>query len=76
MMQYCPEMVIAAETFAQSVTYIAVTSLGNSVELDPGTGLPSIRPKNVKPAWVVVPLLFALTQVLPALVPRITRKHA
>jgi hypothetical protein len=76
LMQYCPEMVIAADTFAQSVTYIAVTSLGNSVELDAGTGLPGIRPMNVKPAWVVVPLLFALSRVLPALVPRIIRKRA
>jgi len=72
--QYCPETVAAAEAFAREITYIAVSSLGNHVELDPNTGLPGIRPKNIQPQWVTVPLLYALSRVQPALIPRLIRR--
>ena len=74
LMQYCPETVAAAETFAKNITYIAVSSLGEQVELDPTTGLPGIRPKNIHPHWVTVPLLYALSRVQPALIPRLIRR--
>ncbi len=74
--QYCPETVAAAESFAQNVTYIAVSSLGDQMEIDPATKLPGVRPSNIKPYWVTVPLLYALSKVLPALVPRIRRRSA
>jgi hypothetical protein len=71
---YCPETVAAAEAFAREITYIAVSSLGDRVELDPNTGLPGIRPKNIRPHWVTVPLLYALSRVQPALIPRLIRR--
>jgi hypothetical protein len=71
---YCPETVAAAEAFAQAITYVAVSSLGDRVELDPKSGLPGIRPKNIQPRWVVVPLLYALSDVLPGLIPRAVRR--
>ena len=73
-MQYCPETVAAAEAFAKNITYIAVSSLGEQVELDPTSGLPGIRPKNIHPHWVTVPLLYALSRVQPALIPRLIRR--
>ncbi len=76
LMQYCPETVAAAESFAKNITYIAVSSLGNQIELDPGTGLAGIRPKNIHPHWVTVPLLYALSRVQPALIPRLVRRTA
>jgi len=74
LLQYCPETVTAAETFARDVTYIAVSSLGEHVELDPNTGLPGVRPQNIHPRWVTVPLLYAMTRVVPALIPRLIRR--
>jgi hypothetical protein len=74
LMQFGPETVAAAETFAKNITYIAVSSLGDHVELDTSTGLPGIRPKNIHPHWVTVPLLYALAQVQPALIPRLIRR--
>jgi hypothetical protein len=75
-MQYCPETVAAAEAFAKNITYIAISSLGEQVELDLDTGLPAIRPKNIHPHWVTVPLLYALSRVQPALIPRLIRRNA
>ncbi len=74
--QYCAETVAAAEAFAANITYVATSSLGNGIEIDAATGLPGIRPANIRPRWVVVPLLLALSHVLPALVPRLIRKRA
>ncbi len=74
LMQHCPELVAAVQSFAKDVTYIAVSSLGARVEIDPQTGLPGIRPRDIRPRWVTVPLLFAVSRVLPALVPRLIRR--
>ncbi len=72
--QYCPETVVAAETFASDITYTAVSALGDQVESDVNTGLPGIQPKNIRPYWITVPLLYAVSRVLPALIPRLVRR--
>ena len=54
----------AAESFAKDVTYIAVSSLGGQVELDLQSGLPGIRPKTIRPHWVVVPILYSISRSL------------
>jgi hypothetical protein len=74
LLKYSPEIVTAAEAFAKEVTYIAVSALGNSVEFDPSSGLPGIRPRNIQPHWVTIPLLYSISRVLPALVPRLVRR--
>jgi hypothetical protein len=74
--QYCPETVAAAESFASNVTYVAVSSLGNQTHTDPTTGLASIRPAEIQPHWVTVPLLYSLSRILPGLIPRLKRKTA
>jgi hypothetical protein len=71
---YCPETVAAAESFASDVTYIAISSLGNRLEIDPNTGLAGIRPMDIEPYWVTVPLLYSLSRILPALIPRVKPK--
>jgi hypothetical protein len=72
--QYCPETVAAAESFATQVTYIAVSSLGNRAQTDPATGLAAIRPGEIDPQWVTVPLLYSLSKILPPLIPRLKRR--
>jgi hypothetical protein len=71
---FCPETVAALESFASHVTYIAVSALGHRMQVDPVARLPAIRPMDVEPYWVTVPLLYALSQVLPGLIPRVRRK--
>ncbi len=74
LLKYCPETVTAAENFAKDVTYVAVSALGGQIELDLQSGLPGIRPRNIRPHWVIVPILYAISRVLPALVPRLIRR--
>ncbi len=54
-----PEVVSTAEDFAEDVVYIPVSALGHSPEKYPDkTGL-LIKPKDVHPRWVTVPLLYS-----------------
>lgn len=74
LVEFCPEVVAAAEGFAKEVLYVAVSALGPNVELDPATGAAGIRPERIEPQWVTVPFLYALTRILPGLIPRLKRK--
>jgi hypothetical protein len=73
MLSFCPETVTAAEGFAQNVVYIAISALGWNTQLDPDTGMVSIRPRDIAPHWVTSPLLYALEKSLPGLIPRFVR---
>lgn len=57
----CPEVVAAAHGFARDLTFIPVSATGVSPELDPQTGSLGIRPRNMRPYWVEVPMLYALS---------------
>jgi len=74
--RYCPETVAAVEGFAQDITYVAVSALGDRMEIDPATKLPGVRPANIKPYWATVPLLHALGKTMPALIPRFKRRSS
>lgn len=74
--QFCPETVAAAESFATNVTYIAVSSLGNHMQVDPETGLAAMRPAEIQPYWVTVPLLYSMSKILPGLIPRLKRRNS
>jgi len=74
LIRFCPETVATAESFARDITYIAVSALGSRVAHDPNSGLPSIRPKDIEPRWATVPLIYAISRALPALVPRLIRR--
>jgi hypothetical protein len=74
MMRYCRDVVAAAEGFAREVTYIAVSALADHYEpgrlhVDERSKLVSIRPRDVRPYWAAVPVLFALSRALPGLIP-------
>lgn len=54
-----PEVVAAAEDFSEEVVYLPVSALGHSPERQPEqTGL-FIRPQDIHPRWVTVPLLYS-----------------
>jgi hypothetical protein len=74
MMRYCKDVVAAAEGFARDVTYVAVSALADRydpgrLQVDDQTKDVTIRPKDVRPFWTAVPLLYALSRSLPGLIP-------
>ena len=64
-----PEVVAAAEGFCGQVTYIPVSALGQGPEVDQKTGLLGIRPKDIKPMWAEIPMLYAIDCVAEDLMP-------
>ena len=74
MLKQAPEFVNAAEGFADKVTYIPVSSLGRGPEVDQESGLLGVRPKDVKPIWAEVPLLYMLNQTSSGLIPALVRR--
>lgn len=59
-LRFSPEIVAAAESFAEQVIYIPVSALGRGPEIDPRTGALGVRPRDVRPMWVEIPFLYAL----------------
>ncbi len=74
--QYSPELVAAAEGFAQSVTYIPVSAIGRNPEVDPQTGLLGVRPRDIRPVWADVPLLYAMCCWMSGVIPYFKRATA
>jgi hypothetical protein len=74
LLHYCPETVAAVESFASDITYIAISSLGPRIQLDPGSGLAAIRPADIEPVWVTAPLLYCISRVSSRLIPRFVRR--
>ena len=71
--KFAPEMVAAAEGFSRHVTYVPVSALGQNPEVDQKTGFLGIRPRDIKPMWAEIPLLYAINRVAEGLVRTATR---
>lgn len=67
LLKLCPGMVDAAETFAQSVIYVGVSSLGAKPTMDDSQWC--IRPNEISPVGVEAPILYGLNKLLPGLFP-------
>ena len=67
--QLTPELVSAAEQFAERVVYIPVSATGRGPEVDPTTGAFGFRPRDMSPMWAEVPLLYALSRWMDNVVP-------
>ncbi len=63
-----PEVVTAAEEFASSVTYVGVSALGTAPTENAATKRWTVRPANVRPAGVELPLLLGLHKHFPQLI--------
>lgn len=53
----CPEIVATAIGFAEEVYFIPISATGHGPEVDPDTGALGIRPRDISPWWVEIPLL-------------------
>jgi hypothetical protein len=62
LLEHCPGVVEAAEQFASRVTYLPVSALGTPPHAHPNTAKPAIRPGDIRPIWVTVPLVAALQE--------------
>ncbi len=74
--KYSPEVVTAAEGNFADVTYIPVSALGTTPEVDPSSGKLVVRPRNVEPQFAEVPLLYAMHRSVEGLVPPVTAETA
>jgi len=68
LLDLAPEIVTVAEDFCNEVAYIPVSALGRSPERRPDHAGLVIRPRDIKPHWATVPLLYALVLRHPGLV--------
>jgi hypothetical protein len=59
-----PEFVAAAEGHYERVLYVPVSALGGSPQPLEGGGLLTVRPRELRPKWVAVPVLYALARWL------------
>ena len=58
-----PEIVSMAEAVSKAVVYVPISSLGHAPEPHPSdANLLAIRPRDIRPHWVTVPVLYALAQ--------------
>jgi hypothetical protein len=76
LMKTSPEIVTAAENFAEDVTFIPVTAVGWNVAIDARSGLPAIKPSEAAPYWATVPFLYGLSRAVPGLIPTIAKRKA
>jgi hypothetical protein len=74
MLRTCPEVVHGAEGFTEQVVYVPVSALGQGPVVHPNTKNLAIRPRNIRPVWTTVPLLYGLCRWLPGLLARAKRR--
>jgi hypothetical protein len=64
-----PEFVGAVEGFAENVLYVPTSATGCSPSVDPKTGTVGFRPRDLRPTWVEVPLLYVMAKYFEGLIP-------
>jgi hypothetical protein len=64
-----PEFVATAESFANQVVYVPISATGRRPEVDPKTGASGFRPRDIRPVWVEVPLLYTISRWMQGLIP-------
>lgn len=70
LLEVAPEVVTAADSLAKSVTYIGVSALGvMPVPFASDSQLWAVRPSDIQPNGVEIPILFGLQQQFPKLIP-------
>lgn len=73
LLQWTPEVVAAAEDFCRHIVYIPSSALGRGPEMQQETGMLGIRPKDIRPKWAAVPILYMFAKwgdgAIPAVKP-------
>ena len=74
LLKLSPEIVTAAEGFADDVIYVPASAVGWKVEYDRHKKTPAIRPMDAQPYWATVPFLYGLYRSAAGLIPAATRR--
>lgn len=69
--QYSSELVRTADDFSDNVWYIPVSATGCHPERDPKSGVNGFRARRLAPMWESIPLLTALADLCPGLIPAV-----
>ena len=69
LLELTPEFVAAAEDFCREVIYVPCSALGSGPRIQQDSGLLAVAPKDVRPRWVTVPLLYGLAKWANGLIP-------
>jgi hypothetical protein len=71
--KYCPEFVATAEIFSSAVTYIPASALGTSpTVIERGDQrMYGVCPRDVKPKWATVPLLYCLAKYVTGMIGKV-----
>ncbi|MCL2120381.1 MAG: hypothetical protein FWH27_18360 [Planctomycetaceae bacterium] len=70
-----PEFVGSAEQLTRNVIYIPVSATGVAPSINPETGALGFRPDDIRPFWVEVPILCALTLQTRGMIPQLRRRE-
>jgi hypothetical protein len=70
--ELAPELVSSAEGFAQEVLYVPVSATGCSPVVDQAGAIQGVRPCDIQPCWIEVPLLAVLARWSKNLIPYVT----
>lgn len=62
MMDYAPGLVSAADAFSEDVTFLPVSATGVSPSFNEQKQQLGIRPMDVRPNWIEVPLIYSMTK--------------
>ncbi len=54
----CPELVASADACSNDLLFLPNSALGCSPELDPESEILGVRPGQIKPFWIQVPMLY------------------
>ncbi len=68
-----PDMVSMVDQFASDVTFIPVSATGSPPIQDQATGNWGFKVNDIKPIWVEVPMLYALSQSIEGFFPILTK---
>jgi len=76
LLEITPEIVSVAEDFGDDVVYVPVSALGHSPEKQEGKNGLLIKPSDIKPRWVTIPLLYSYARWATGLIAGIRNPSA
>lgn len=67
--RFSPELVAAAESFAENVFFVPVSATGVAPQQDKASGFFGVRPSEIDPMWCDIPMLVSLAMFSGGLIP-------
>ena len=68
-----PEIVSAVESFTDYACYVPVSATGPNTRISPKSGLPTVRPGELKSFWAEIPFIYSLAISSSGMIPKVTR---